>query len=91
MPQTLEHFIRKLDELARSREQTALTALEWLSTSDPELAKELNEVFQTPEKAASWLSKEVPALGWEMPLRTLCSNREAVLDCLNKIKYGMFA
>lgn len=91
MAQSLAHFIEKLDSLDRTREQTAMAALEWLSIRDPDLAKELNEVFETPEAAASWLSNEVPALGWKMPMRILGSDRDAVLDCLSKIKYGMFA
>lgn len=91
MSHSLEHFIKELDDLDCSRQYVAVAALEWLSTSDPELVKVIYDVFKTPEKASSWLSKEVHALGGEMPLRLLQDDRESVLDCLNRIKYGMFA
>lgn len=92
MQQSLEHFLTELENLDRSRQRVSITALESLSISDPKLAMLIYDVFKTPEKAASWLSGKVQALGNEMPFRLLHEGqRETVVDCLHRIQFGMFA
>lgn len=92
MDSSLERFVRELDDLDRTRSQTAVTAFEALMASDTELAAVALETFESRVSAAAWFAAEIPALGSKMPFKLILEGkRQHVIDCLIRMEHGMFS
>ena len=89
---TLNKLLQELENIDDQRAKVELKVLDQLLFVDRDLANMAIDVFDEKAAAASWLVDECPALGNEKPLSLLLhGKRELVLDCLNQIKYGMWA
>lgn len=88
----LSELLQEFERLDDARATTELKAFGRLQFEDPETANLALEAFDNRAAAAGWLSSNCGALGNEKPLTLLIQGkRDAVLDCLNKIKFGMWA
>ena len=89
---TLMKLLEELGNIEDQRAKVELKVLEQLFLVDRDVANMAIDVFDEKAAAASWLVDECPALGNEKPLSLLLQGkRKLVLDCLNQIKYGMWA
>lgn len=89
---SLEALVQRLISLDEERAIVVRQAFSALSVSDRELWKLAVEVLQKEETAARWFAGKIPVLGGRMPFDLLFDGRrEEVIDCLYRIKYGMFS
>lgn len=88
----LSELLQELERLDEARVATELKVFDHLQFEDREVANLALDAFDNRAAAAGWLSSDCGSLGNEKPLALLLhGKRDAVLDCLNKIKFGMWA
>lgn len=88
----LTELLQELEHIDEQRAKVELTVLDQLLFVDREVANSVIEVFNEHSKAAAWLANKCLSLGNEKPLSLLVQGKRGlVLDCLGRIKHGMWA
>lgn len=88
----LNELLQEIERLDDARAALELKVFDRLQFEDREVANLALEVFDLPAAAGGWLSSNCRALGNEKPLALILhGNRDVVIDCLNRIKFGMWA
>lgn len=88
----LNELLQEIERLDDARAAHELKVFDRLQFEDREVANLALEVFEHRAAAAGWLSSNCGVLGNEKPLALILhGNRDVVMDCLNRIKFGMWA
>lgn len=87
----LSELLQELERLDEARLATELKAFDRLQFEDREVANLALDAFDDPTAAAGWLSSDCGPLGNEKPLKLILQGkRDAVLNSLNQIKFGVW-
>lgn len=80
----------KLAQLEKERRRIGLEGMASLKRLDPEMAKFVKSLWDDPQHAVDWFTREVESLGCRTPWQCIAEGeRDAVQRILYAIAYGI--